>query len=137
MSPTREIRPPAKGTDRVLAGSSNTSRIPATPDARLVPLIGHTVEKALDAALSRLQSDEISLDDLTPALVKWYLTGHGAGLASTLPELTRVELERDQAVADRDRYYAAAFNPRAPIKIGPSYAELEITRHEIYSGGAK
>ena len=127
----RENRSIGDGPAQILAGSSNTSSVPATPDALPAPLIGHTVEKSLDAALSRLQSDEISLDDLTPALVKWYLTGHGAGLASTLPELTRVELERDQAVADRDRYYAAAFNPRAPIKIGPSYAELEKRRHEF------
>ena len=128
-------RPSAKGTAPKLIENSIAPSIPVTTDAR--PLIGHSVEKSLSAALSRLLRDEISLDELTPALTDFFLAGHRAALASVLPDLTRVEIERDQAQADATRYYNAAFNPRAPIKIGPSYAELEVTRHEIYSGGAK
>ncbi|WP_104132655.1 hypothetical protein [Cryobacterium sp. M91] len=130
-------RPAGTGPAQKLIDKATTASIPETPDARLVPLIGHTVEKSLSAALSRLLRDEISLDELTPALADFFLAGHRAALASVLPDLTRVEIERDQAQADATRYYNAAFNPRAPIRIGPSYAELEITRHEIYSGGAK
>ncbi|TFD48715.1 hypothetical protein E3T46_14900 [Cryobacterium sp. Hh11] len=102
-----------------------------------MPLIGHTVQKALDAALWRLRNDEISLDDLTPALAGFFLAGHAAALASVLPDLTRAEQERDQANSSADRYYRAAFNPRKPIQIGQSFRELEKTRHEIYSGGVK
>ena len=139
MTPTREIRPSAKGTDQVLDSGSTPPIIsaPARTTAEPALLIGHTVEKALDAALWRLRKDEISLDDLTPALAGFYLAGHAAALASVLPELTRTEIERDQAVSDRDRYYRAAFSPRDSIRVGPSYAELEKTRHEMYSGGAK
>jgi hypothetical protein len=137
MSPEREIRPTVNGTDEVLAGSSTAPSVPATntEPSKPVVLIGATVEKSLDATLWRLRTDEIGLDDLTPALAGFYLAGHAAALASVLPELTRVEQERDQAASDRDRYYRAAFAPVAPIKVGPSYAELEATRHDTYYGG--
>lgn len=139
MSPEREIRPTDNGTDQVLAGSSTTPSVnPAAPNpSEPVALIGSTVEAPLQAALERLRTDAISLDDLSPGLAGFYLAGHAAALASVLPELTRVELERNNAAADADRYYRAAFAPVAPIKIGPSYAELEKIRHATYYGGTE
>ena len=132
-------RPLATGPAKILARGSNTSTVPPTEptSAESAPLIGATVETRLAVELVRLVADEIKLDDLTPALQGYVLHGHRLALASLLPEYTRLEAALDQATADRDRYYAAAFNPRSPIKIGPSYAALEITRAEIYSGGAK
>jgi hypothetical protein len=81
----------------------------------------------MDATLWRLISGEIGLRDLTPALAGFYTLGFDAGRASLTTEL-------DQACSDRDRYYNAAFNPRQPIKIGPSFAELERRRAENYGG---
>ena len=127
------------GPAQILAGGSNTPSVPPTAatTAESAPLIGATVETRLAAALVRLVADEIKLDDLTPALQNYVLHGHRLALASLLPEYTRLEAALARANADAGRFYSALFNPREPIKIGPSYAELEITRHEIYSGGAK
>jgi hypothetical protein len=139
MSPEREIRPTVNGTDLSLAGGSFAPSVTPT-DAKPsepVALIGSTVEAPLQAALERLRTDAINLDDLSPGLAGFYLAGHAAALASVLPELTRVETERDNAAADADRFYRAAFAPVKPIKIGPSYAELEAIRHATYYGGAE
>ncbi|TFC71406.1 hypothetical protein E3O45_15140 [Cryobacterium sp. TMS1-20-1] len=100
-------------------------------------LIGATIETRLAVVLEQLQTDTIALDDLTPALQGFVLHGHGLALASTLPEMTRAEIDRDQARADADRYYQLLFNPRKPLKIGPSYVDIQKTRHELYSGGAR
>ncbi|TFC26996.1 hypothetical protein E3O55_13025 [Cryobacterium sp. MDB1-18-2] len=109
-------------TTSLKPGQSNPAK-PAT-------LIGATVEKALDATLWRLKSGELGLEDLTPALAAFYTIGHADGMAQMVYRLQQVE-------ADRDRYYQAVFNPRLPIKIGPSYAEREIIRAEIYAGGTR
>ncbi|TFD25870.1 hypothetical protein [Cryobacterium lyxosi] len=132
-------RPLAMGPAQILAGSSNAFSVQPTAPTTAEPaaLIGATVETRLAAELARLVADEITLDAFTPALQGYVLHGHRLALASLLPELTRAEQERDQANSSADRYYVAAFNPRKPIHIGPSYRELEKTRHEIYSGGAK
>lgn len=96
--------------------------------------IGATVEPQLRSALARFLADEIALDQLTPALQSFYLAGHAAALASVLPELTRAEQNAERANAAADTYYRAAFDPRQPIKVGPSYAAIERTRAEIYGG---
>lgn len=132
MNQEKEIRPTANGTDQVLAGGSNTSIVTAQTRNTSEPasLVGSTVEKALDATLWRLKSGDIRLEELTPALMGFYTLGHADGIALMAREL-------QQCAADRDRYYSAAFNPREPITIGKSYADLERVRAEIYSGGAE
>ena len=138
MSPGREIRPTANGTDRGLAADSTTASVPANDGkpAESVALVGASVEKGLAAALARFVAGEIQLSSCTPSLQAWYLEGHRAALASSLPELTRAEQERDEAVSARDVYYRAAFDPRQPITIGPTRDDLEKIRAEMYSGGA-
>ena len=106
---------------------SDTTPVP------VVALIGATVETRLAAELARLVADEITLDDLTPALQGFLLHGHRLALASLLPEFTKLELAASQAEADSARLYSALFNPREPIKVGTSRVELEKRRHE-YAG---
>ncbi|TFC20190.1 hypothetical protein [Cryobacterium sp. MDB2-10] len=130
-------RPEAIEAARHLNATKPSVTADRTEPAEPAALIGATVETRLAVALARLQSDEISLDDLTPALQGYVLHGHRLALASLLPEYTRLETALVQATGDADRYYSALFNPRQTIKLGPSYAELEITRAEIYSGGAR
>ena len=132
----REIRPTTNGTDTDLANSTNSSVQPAdATTSKPVALIGATVETRLALELERLRSDEIRLDDLTPALQGYVLHGHRLALASLLPEYTRLEVALTQANADAGRFYAALFNPRVPIKHGPSFAEVQAVRKEIYTGG--
>jgi hypothetical protein len=119
----------------IQAGGLNTSTIPQNRAALPASAkIGASVEKPLDAALWKFRLDEIGLDDLTPALAAWYLEGHAAALASVLPELTRAEQTAERANADADRLYRLAYTPAPPIKLGPSYAEVEKIRAEIYGG---
>jgi hypothetical protein len=96
-------------------------------------LIGASVEKILDATLWRLRKNEITLEELTPALQSFFLDGHAAALASVLPELTKAELDRDQAKADADRLYSHLYSPREPIKVAPSHEDLERRRRD-YNG---
>ena len=136
--PEREICPTTNGTDADLANSTNSSVPPAdATTSKPVSLIGATVETRLALELERLRSDEIRLDDLTPALQGYVLHGHRLALASLLPEYTRLEVALTQANADASRFYSALFNPREPIRIGPSYSDIEETRRAIYSGGTK
>ncbi|MEB0265899.1 hypothetical protein [Cryobacterium sp. 10I5] len=124
-------RPTANGAAQELTNATTASLKPEHSNpAKPAALIGATVEKALDATLWRLKSGELRLEQLTPALAAFYTIGHSDGMAQMLYRLQQVE-------ADRDRYYRAAFNPRTPITIAPSYAEREIIRAEIYSGGAR
>ena len=109
---------------------SDTTPVP------VVALIGATVETRLAAELARLVADEITLADLTPALQGYVLHGNRLALAALLPEYTRLEAALAQAEADSTRYYSALFNPREPIKMGTSRAELEKRRHE-YAGVSK
>ncbi|MEB0264362.1 hypothetical protein [Cryobacterium sp. 10I5] len=130
--------PTANGAAQELTNATTVSLKPDQSNpAKPVTLIGASVENRLAVELARLQSDEINLDDLTGALQGFVLHGHRLALASLLPEYTRLETALAQANADAGRYYSALFNPRQPIKIGPSRADLEITRAEIYSGGAR
>lgn len=135
MSPEREIRPTVNGTDQGLAGGSPAASvtpadaIPSEPGA----LIGHTIEKRLANELERLISDELTLDDFTPALQGYVLHGHRLALASVIPALTAAEQERDQERAAADRLHGFLYNPREPIRVGPSYEELERRRHN-YTG---
>ena len=101
-------------------------RDPAKPAGK----IGAAVEAQLDATLWKLQAGTIGLHDLTPGLMAFYAIGHSDGIASIAPQL-------EQAICDRDRYYSAAFSPRQPINIGPTYAALEATRRNIFSGGTE
>ncbi|MDJ0325115.1 hypothetical protein QMG61_15220 [Cryobacterium sp. PH31-AA6] len=121
-----EVKPGRSGSISILADDS--APIPETPK------IGATVEGPLSAALVRLLADEITLDDCTPALAAWFLEGHRAALASVLPELTRAEQSAEHANADADRLYGLAFTPREPLKVGPSYAEIQKIRAETYRG---
>ena len=131
-------RPTVNGAAQELTNATTTSLKPDQSNpAKPTTLIGATVETRLAVELARLQSDEISLDDLTSALQGFVLHGHRLALASLLPEYTRLETALAQANADASRYYTALFNPRQPIKIGPSRVELETIRAEIYSGGVK
>ncbi|POH67630.1 hypothetical protein C3B61_06975 [Cryobacterium zongtaii] len=125
-------------TVAVQAGELNKSIVSAEgpiPAGRPVSKIGATVEKALNASLWRLRLGEIGLQDLTPALMGFctlsyddgYEAGFTAGVASG-------EIELAQIVADRDRYYRAAFNPHPPVKIGPSYADRQASRAAFYRG---
>lgn len=63
------------------------------------------------------------LDPLHEARLKGFAEGWAARQA-----------EIDQANADADRYYRAAYNPNPVIKLGKSHAELETIRAEIYGG---
>jgi hypothetical protein len=125
-------RPAETGPAPKLTNNATAASISPTADAR--PLIGHTVEKALDAALWRLRTGEIGLEDLTPGLAGFCTLSHDDGFKAGVES---VAIELRQALSDRDRYYQAAFSPRAPIKVGPSYADLEANRRSTYSGGAK
>lgn len=134
MSAERESRPAATkpGAAQVGAVKLRTvfSLAPDPADSPKPALIGASMEKPLDATMWRLVLGEIGLHELTPGLAAFYTLGHAAGVDSIAPQLA-------QAIADRDRYYMAAFNTgKPPIKIGPSYADLEKIRSEIY-GGAK
>ena len=131
-----ENRPLGRGPARILAGSSNNSSVPAPADKghESAELIGHTVEKPLDATLWRLRTGTVGLEALTPALRGFCTLSHDDGYAAGFiagVESTSAELR--QAIADRDRYYGAAFNPRPPIKVGPSFAEIE-KRRNTYAG---
>lgn len=59
-------------------------------------LVGHTVEKQLDASLWRLVIGEIGLHDCTPALAGWFSIGFAYGQESMQPKLEQVEDERNQ-----------------------------------------
>ncbi|KGJ71901.1 hypothetical protein GY21_18960 [Cryobacterium roopkundense] len=125
-------RPAGTGPAEILAGGSNTSIVSAEPAIPVEPtgLIGCTVEKPLDAALWRLRSGEIGLEDLTPGLAGFCTLSHADGYAAGFTAgVASVAVELRQAISDRDRYYRAAFAPMQPIKPGPSYAELEKRRH--------
>ena len=124
-----EKRPQADnlGAETQTINSTKIS-IPETADMRPIQgdLIGCTVEKPLEAALWRLRLGEIGLEELTPALAGFctlfHADGFKAGVESVQPALK-------QATADADRYWRAAFAPALPIRVGPSYAELEKRRH--------
>lgn len=139
LIPDEQIRPTANGTDQGIAGSSTSSIIPAlgATTSKPIALIGSTVETRLALELDRLRSDETCLDDFSPSLQGFVLHGHRLALASLLPEMTRLEVALEQACSDRDRYYRAAFAPAATYKSGPSYAEIQATRHAIYNGGTE
>lgn len=138
MSAERESRLTENETAQELAAKPTTTSVKPIQATTAKPTAKHgaSVEKSLAALLARLMADEIGLDDLTASLAGFYLAGHAAALASSLPELTRVERERDEAVSSRDTYYRAAFDPRTPITIGPSHASLQQIRAQMYSGGA-
>lgn len=132
MTGQRESRQAGNLTANELAPKPTTPTV--TPiranSAEPAPLIGATVEKPLDRILWQVLSGDVELYQLTPALVAWWTLAHNTGRVSRQAEIDRLNSEND-------RLYQRAWNPLAPIKIGPSYAELEKTRHEIYSGGAK
>lgn len=66
---------------------------------------------------------DVNLAALTDREREIFEAGYLMGHADRQPEV-------DQANADADRYYAAAFNPPARIPDGPSYAEREQRRRE-------
>ena len=101
-----------------------TANIPAAN------LIGATVETRLDRILWQVILGDVELYQLTPALAAWWTLAHETGRVSRQAEIDRLNSEND-------RLYRAAYNSRTPILIGPTFAELEITRAEIYAGGAK
>ncbi|TFB92774.1 hypothetical protein [Cryobacterium sp. HLT2-28] len=132
MSAARESRLTVNEAAREPTRNATTSSLKPNSSNPTEPAgkIGARVETHLDATLWKLKAGEIGLHDLTPALMGFYSIGHSDGIASVAPQL-------EQALADRDRYYRAAFDPRSPIKIGPSHAELQATRRATYERGAE
>jgi hypothetical protein len=117
---------------------SNTPSLPPTAVKPSRPaLIGATIEARLAAELERLIADQVSLDDFTPALQGYVLHGHRLALASVIPALTAAEQERDQERAAADRLHGFLYNPREPIRVGPSYQSIEQTRRQTYYGGTE
>jgi hypothetical protein len=78
-------------------------------------LIGASVEKALDATLWQLVTNEIGLHDCTPAILGLYSIGFEHGRQSVLPQL-------EQAEADRDTYYERWTSP------GSKLADVKMRR---------
>lgn len=98
----RESGPVGTRAAQCLA-EDNTSFPRLTDSPGVSHLVGHTVEKALDATLWRLVLGEIGLHELTPALAGFYHVGHADGVASQAGLLR-------QARHDAERMYVLAFN---------------------------
>lgn len=106
----------------------STSRIATTyPDhITLSPVAEHY----LDNLGSDLILGRVELPALPASIFQIYVFAHSAGCASRQPEI-------DRANADADRLYRLAFDPRPPIKVGKSYAEIQRTRAAIYGKDAR
>lgn len=124
-SPQTQNRPSGQtGAVEVQAGELNDSAFHSTG------LVGHTVERQLDAALWRLVTGEIGLQDCTGALVGWYSVGFTHGQESLQPELEQTEAERDTLY---ERLHHGKELP--DVRLRRMRAAAEDYWHEFISGG--
>lgn len=77
------------------------------PDRTAARLIGAPMQKPLDAALWRLVTGEIGLQDLTPGLMGFYTLGHDAGMQAAQ---SAAQERADALQRECDMWYFVANN---------------------------